>query len=269
VSVRLLPVVAVLAVALVAGPVAAGPGTNPSATNGSATGPHIESVYPNPLADEDAGEYVLLDFPRSTNLSAWTLTDGETNVSLSNTTVSGRVAVTAEPNATRNTTDASVLALDESVSLANAGDEVALVRDDRVVDETTYEDAPDAERWNRSADGWEWEPLGATAFAPVRTDAATATAFVLPDDPDVAVETIGAADHRILLAGYTFSSERVARALKHAKQRGVRVRVLVDDAPVGGMSERQAVALNGLVAVGIPVDVVGGDWARYDYHHAK
>ena len=270
-SVRLVWVVAVLAVALVAGPVAAaGPGSDTSTTNGSASaGSHIESVYPNPLADEDAGEYVVLDFPRPTNLSTWTLTDGESDVSLSNDTVSGRVAVTAEPEAARNATDAPLLALDDSVSLANSGDAVALVHDGHEVDNTTYEDAPDAEVWNRSADGWGWEHLGTTDFAVARTDTTSARVFVLPDDPAVAVETIEAADQRVLLAGYTFSSERVARALKRAKERGVRVRVLVDDAPVGGMSERQAAALNELVVAGIPVDVIGGDWARYDYHHAK
>ncbi|HET7324854.1 MAG TPA: phospholipase D-like domain-containing protein [Halococcus sp.] len=232
-------------------------------------GPHIETVYPNPLADEDRGEYVLLDFPQPTNLTGWALSDGETTISLPNTTIGGRVAITAEPNLTANHTPASVLALNESLSLANGGDEVTLLDGEHVVSETAYVDAPDAELWNRTTRGWTWEHLGATHFAPVRVDALTARAFVLPDAPEVPIEVLDSADQRILLAGYTFSSVPVAEALKRAKERGVKVRVLVDDAPVGGMSARQARVLDGLVAAGIPVSVIGGDWARYDYHHAK
>lgn len=235
----------------------------------SPDGPHIGAIYPNPLADGDAGEYVLLDIPRATNLSGWTLSDGETNVSLPNSTVSGRVAVTDEPNVTRNVTDASLLVTAESVNLANAGDEVKLIHRGRVVDATTYEDAPDAERWNRTPDGWTWEHLGATHFIAREYAASSARTFVLPDDPDVAITALDAAHDRILLAGYTFSSTRVAAALKRAAERGVEVQVLVDDAPVGGVSVRQAKVLDSLSRAGIPVEVIGGDWARYDYHHAK
>jgi phosphatidylserine/phosphatidylglycerophosphate/cardiolipin synthase-like enzyme len=232
-------------------------------------GPHIEAVYPNPLAEGDAGEYVLLDIPVATNLTGWTLSDGETTISLPNATVSGHVAVTAEPNVTGNLTSASLLALNESLGLANGGDNITLHDGERAVDETTYEDAADAELWNRTASGWAWEHLGATNFTAVRTSASTARAFVLPDAPDIPVKVLESAERRILLAGYTFSSTRVTDALKQAAERGVEVQVLVDDAPVGGMSARQARVLDDLTRAGVPVEVIGGDWARYDYHHAK
>lgn len=230
-------------------------------------GPHIEAVYPNPLAEDDAGEYVLLDVPRETNLSGWTLGDGETTAALSNTTVEGQVAVTNDPNAT--TLSAPVLATNESPSLANGGEELVLADGGRVIDTTTYEDAPDAEVWNRTADGWSWEHLGATSFAAVRTGPSTARAFVLPDAPGVPIDVLESAQERILLAGYSFASERATRALGRATERGVEVRVLVDDAPVGGISERQGRLLDDLTRAGISVEVIGGDWARYDFHHPK
>ncbi|WP_435077915.1 phospholipase D-like domain-containing protein [Halococcus sp. AFM35] len=230
-------------------------------------GPHIEAIYPNPLAEDDAGEYVLLDVPRETNLSGWTLSDGETTVALSNTTVEGQVAVTDDPNATN--LSVPVLAVNESPSLANGGEELALTDGGEVVDTTTYEDAPDAEVWNRTAGGWAWEHRGATDFRAVRSNASTARAFVLPDAPGVPIDVLDSAQERILLAGYSFASERAARALKRAAERGVEVRVLLDDAPVGGISERQGRVLDNLTRAGVPVEVIGGDWARYDFHHPK
>ena len=230
-------------------------------------GPHIETVYPNPLADDDAGEYVVVDVPDRTNLAGWTIDDDEGAIALPNETVEGRVAVTNDPNATN--LSASTVISNDSLSLANGGEELVLADGGSVVDETAYEDAPDAEVWDRTADGWAWEHRGATDFHAVRSEAATAQAFVLPDAPGVPIDVLDSADERILLAGYSFSSEHAARALERAAERGVEIRMVVDDAPVGGISERQAELLDGLTRAGIPVDVIGGDWARYDFHHPK
>lgn len=270
-SVRVVAVAFVI-VALVASPIGVtvvSPASGVASDEARPDGPHVASVYPNPIAAEDAGEYVVLAFPETTNLTGWTLSDGETNVSLPNATMEGRIAVTAAPNATANLTAASIVGVNESVSLANDGDEVTLRDGERVVDETAYEDAPEAERYNRTADGWTWEHLGATNFSAVRTGSATVRAFVLPDSPQVPIDTLESADQRVLLAGYTFSSERATAALERAAERGVEVRLLVDDAPVGGITTRQAELLDRLAAAGVAVEVIGGDRARYDYHHPK
>lgn len=263
-SVRAVAFVIVLVVASLSGAAMA---ADDESTEEQPDGPHIETVYPNPLADDDAGEYVLLDVPRETNLSGWTLDDGKTTITLPNTTIEGRVAVTNDPNATNLSMSAQVL--NESVSLANGGEELVLADGDEVVDETAYEDAPDAEVWNRTADGWAWQHRGATDFRAVRSDATSARAFVLPDAPGVPIDVLEAAQERILLSGYSFASERASRALQRAAERGVEVRVLVDDAPVGGISERQGELLDDLARAGISVEVIGGDWARYDFHHPK
>nr|WP_243700488.1 phospholipase D-like domain-containing protein [Halorussus pelagicus] len=238
----------------------------------TATGtPEIVSLYPNPVADEDAGEFVVLQIPDRTNLSAWALADGEATVSLPNATVSGRVAVSTAPEFARNLTDARVLALDGHFSLANGGETVRLVRGNRTIGSVTYENAPESERWHRTTgdDRWRWTPLGATDFGVARTGPTEARAFVLPDAPNVPVETLRSADRRILLAGYSFASPRVADLLADAASRGVSVRVLVDGAPVGGLTRRSAKILDSLVARGVEVRVLGGPRARYDFHHPK
>jgi len=276
--------VAVLLVAAVvsgAVPTAAASATGPTptvdspvnATNSTANAtesPEIVGLVPNPVADGDAGEVVTLRVPDRTNLSAWALADADETVRLPNATVSGRIAVSTDPAVARNRTDARLLGLDGGLSLANGGETVRLVRGNRTVANVTYSDAPEGERWHRTDDGrWRWTPLGATDFGVLRTGPTEARAFVLPDAPAVPVETLRTADRRILVAGYSFSSPRVADLLADAARRGVEVRVLVDGAPVGGLTRRSAKILDSLVARGVEVRVLGGPRSRYDFHHAK
>ena len=262
------------------------------------------AVYPNPATDGDAGEFVVLRIPERTALANWSLADGESTATLPNASVSGRVTVSTDPEVTRNLTGARVFALAGDLSLANAGETVRLVEkktgsngsetdvNATIAATVTYEDAPEAERWHRVEDEgtgsgrranrtgrsdnrperrtvWRWTPLGATEFGVLRTGRTEARAFVLPDSPGVPLETLRQADRRILLAGYTFASQRVADALAAATRRGVTVRVLVDGAPVGGLPRREAGLLDSLVARGVEVRVLGGPRARYDFHHAK
>ncbi|WP_394294988.1 phospholipase D-like domain-containing protein [Haladaptatus paucihalophilus] len=92
---------------------------------------------------------------------------------------------------------------------------------------------------------------------------------MLPDDPEVPAHVLRNASHRILLAGYSFTSRRIADVLIAAADRGVDVHVVVDDAPVGGLSTREATVLDDLAAHGVTVEVIGGKLGRYDFHHAK
>ncbi|SFR45595.1 phospholipase D-like domain-containing protein [Halogeometricum limi] len=236
---------------------AATPPANEASTTSSA---RIVGVYPNPVAREDVGEFVVVRVDGAANL---TLSDGEDTFSLP--TASGRVVLSSDPAATRNATTLPVFRAD--LSLSNAGERLVLARNGTVVHDVRYEDAPEGERLNVSTG--RWTPLGLRLREAVATGPADATAFVLPDAPGVPVETLRSADDRLLLAGYTFSSDRVADALVAAHRRGVRVRVLVEGSPVGGASTRQAEMLDRLVDEGIPVAVVAGPRARFSYHHAK
>lgn len=231
--------------------------------------PQLVEVYPNTAIEGNAGEYVVIEVPEATSLAGWTLADGETTTPLTTANVSGRVAFSREPALTREIVEYSVLSLPERFEMAQSGETIRLRHEDRVVDETTYDRAPESERWLRTDEGWEWRPRGATAFEAEDLPAEGATAFVLPDSPDVPLETLRGADERIWLAGYTFSSEPAAAELDAAAERGVDVRVLVDGAPVGGQTAAEAATLDALVENGVPVQVFDGSPSRYRFHHAK
>ncbi|QLG29411.1 phospholipase [Halorarum halophilum] len=225
--------------------------------------PRIVEVYPNPARADDRGEYVRLRVPAGN----WTLSDGESTVSVS--ADPGYLVVTGAPDALPNGTEGSVVAA--PLSLANGGERLTLhegTANGRRVDSVEYGSAPEGEPWLRGTDP-PWRPVGYHPRDPASVGTANATAFVLPDAPGPPAATLRGADRRILLAGYTFESERATEELLAAERRGVRVRVLVDDAPVGGITDRQARLLDRLVAAGVEVHALGGPVARFRYHHAK
>ncbi|WP_049893531.1 phospholipase D-like domain-containing protein [Halogranum rubrum] len=244
------------------------PDTTSTTTNESTA--RIVELYPNPYAAEDRGEYVVVRLPTNASddvAANWTLADGETTVPLPTNATQTHVVVTATPSALPNGTSGHVVQA-TAFALANGGESLRLERNGTPVDRVTYENAPEGEqwRWNRTPT---WRPLGFEPRSVHVSGTTTAEAFVLPDAPDVPVGTLRSADRRLLLAGYTFSSARVTDELVAAAERGVRVQVLVDDAPVGGTTTRQAAALDRLAAAGVEVSVLGGERARYDFHHPK
>jgi len=242
-------------------------GAAPADPAGDALDAAIVAAVPNPTAADDAGEYVVVRVPADSTAN-WTLADGERAVALPADRPAIRIAVTADPNATRRVTDVPVVAVPH-LSLSNAGERLRLRRDGAVVARLDYDDAPEGNRLVRTDDGTAWRPVGYRPRDVHRYGPATVTGFVLPDAPSVPVETLRSARDRILLAGYTFTSERVADALIAAERRGVEVRILVDADPVGGRTARGATALDRLAAAGVDVRALGGPRARFDYHHPK
>lgn len=81
------------------------------------------------------------------------------------------------------------------------------------------------------------------------------------------LKIIGSAKQSIRLAGYSFTSPAIVRALLDAKRRGVDVAVVVDHKNNIGqdVSGKAKAALNLLVNAGIPTRTV----ARYAIHHDK
>ncbi|MFB6101316.1 MAG: phospholipase D-like domain-containing protein [Haloplanus sp.] len=237
----------------------------PVAPVGATPDPAVVGGLPNPVTDGDAGEFVVVRVPSTP--ANWTLGDGERVVALPADRPATTVAVSADPTAARAVADAPVIAAD--LSLSNGGERLRLRRDGVVVATLDYEDAPEGERLVRDGEGRRWRPVGFRPRAVREHGRATVTGFVLPDAPAVPVETLRDARRRLLLAGYTFTSTRVADALIAAERRGVEVRVLVDADPVGGRSARGAATLDRLAAAGVDVAVLGGPRARFDYHHAK
>jgi phosphatidylserine/phosphatidylglycerophosphate/cardiolipin synthase-like enzyme len=240
-------------------PAAAGPAEAGGDSPRGGSTPRIVAVFPNPAADGDAGEFVVVDPAGVTGLR---LADGEGTVPVP--PADRPVALAADPDTARRVTDRRVVPAD-GLALANGGERLRLRRDGRTLDAVAYEDAPESERY---VDG-RWLPYGFDP-RPVRAHgAANATAFLLPDAPGVVHGTLRGAERRLLVAGYTLTSERVVDALVAAVRRGVRVRVLLEGGPVGGLSRREAAALDRLTRAGVRVRLVDGPRARFVFHHPK
>ena len=245
----------------------------------------IVALYPNPVTTGDRGEFVTVAFPPNVNLTEYELADEHTAVSLSphatntsDTNVTGPVVDTdsppdrtitfsTDPGLTAWLTDRTVAPLSRDLQLANDGDTVRLRHEGAVVDEVGYGRATEAEVYNVTTGAW--DPLGATDRPVVTAESGTVEAFVLPDEPDRAVDFLESAEERVLLAGYTVSSPAVVEALTAAVERGVDVEVLAEGSPAGGMTGNGAAALSELDRAGATVRVLDGDRARYRYHHAK
>jgi len=234
----------------------------------NATTPKIVAVYPNPVAHGDAGEFLTLSVPDGTDLGTYRLGDDDSETALPNRTVGGRVVLTANESAVPDSIDGPVLEVEGMPALANGGETLQLSGPDGDVTTVRYADAPEGEMLRPDTDR-RWRPLGATDFEPIEGGSGTARAFTLPDAPGVPLAVLDRADRRLLLAGYTLTSERVVDQLIAARERGVAVEVLVDGAPVGGLTNRSAAALDRLVAANVTVTVLGGKSARYRFHHAK
>jgi len=259
-----LAVVVVVALLLLGPTVTGAPTPNATAAGDR---PAIVGIYPNPIYSGDRGEFVVLTLPSDRDPLRLHLADGEDTVTIS-TNRSGRLAVATEPVA-RNLTDDPVVIADGPLQLANAGEWVALRNGERELDNVSYPQAPEGSRYMETATGWSWQRLGVSSF-PVRSANETAARLlVLPDAPDAVLEPLRAADRRLWLAAYTFTSRRVVKVLCAAQRRGVDVRVLVERQPIDGITTAEAERLDRLTSCGVAVQLIGGDRARYTFHHPK
>ena len=285
VGVLLLTAAAPVAAAGGAGSTAAETGSGPPVTQSPqksenrtlvAEQPRILELFPNPTAAENRGEYLVVRLPERGN---WSLSDGYHEAAVP-ANASGVVALSMDPaNATPllddetavagtgGTGDPELRALDDHFPLAASGDRVELRRNGTAVAAVDYDRAPEGHRWR--ADWGEWRPRGYDRRSATETANATVRPFVLPDSPGMPIEPLRGAENRLLLAGYTLGSERVADLLVAAAERGVEVRVLVEGSPVGGFSARSARLLDRVAAAGAEVRVLDGDPERFRFHHAK
>lgn len=77
------------------------------------------------------------------------------------------------------------------------------------------------------------------------------------------LKIIGSAHQSLRLAGYSFTSPNVVRALIDARKRGVDVKVLVDDR--GNRGKASIAAMNLIAGTDIPIKVI----STYAIHHDK
>lgn len=108
----------------------------------------------------------------------------------------------------------------------------------------------------------------ATGLTPPTSISTPAPAIEVAFSPEGGAETlvlkvIGSARQSIRLAGYSFNSPALVKALMDAKRRGAEVRVLVDDN--GNRSKASVAAMNLIVGAAIPIRVI----SAYAIHHDK
>lgn len=226
-------------------------------TNGT-----IRELYPNPPAHGDPGEYLRVYLPIRGN---WSLTDGQTNATIP-ATAHGEIVVSANPAAAAGHVDEQVITLQGRLQLADDGDRVVLKRGNEPVDAVSYDRAAQGQVWFRNRG---WHPISYEPRPAVDCGPADVTGFLLPDAGETPVNGFDHATERLFLAAYTFASQRAAEALIAAAQRGVDVRLLVDRAPVGGISNRSARILDTIAQSEVQVTVAAGPPTRFRFHHPK
>ncbi len=191
-----------------------------------------------------------------------------------------------------------------TLRLGDAGDEVLLLDDtDRIVDAYVYGDSAYAGAgWTgppavapargeiatrrtdggafRDTDGAEdWEGirafrLGQSDFHPPSvTLHREPVALVSPDDGRGAVLSfLASAENHLDLAVYTLTSDALTGILSARARDGVRVRVLLEGSPAGGVEDHERCLVAGLLEAGAQVRFLAGGLGivkRYRYLHAK
>ena len=237
----------------------------------SPEGPEIAAVVPDPWADSDDGESVVLRFPRGRNGSGWRVTDGEGTVALPARRLHGTVNVTDGHG--RPVRDADI----GGIGLANGGDRVALVAPTGEVvdavgwgDEGAYTVGEGERLVRRDRGGWRATPVGGTDRDVARFHGVDGTAFVAPHGTREAVTAVlRNASSSVHVAGYSFDSDTLADRLVALHRRGVTVRVLVEGRPAGGFERDDRRVLRRLARAGVDVWVAVGERRRYDFLHAK
>ncbi|GAB3698793.1 phospholipase D-like domain-containing protein [Halorubrum pallidum] len=241
--------------------------------NATATDPRIVELYPNPTTEGNRGEYLVVSLPTRGN---WSLSDGYHEASIP-ANASGVVALSMAPRysaefladgpAAADRGPVELREFDGHFPLSASGDRIELRLNGTPVDVIEYGRVTEGNRWR--ADWDEWRPRGYDPREPVSTRNASVTPFVLPDSPDVPANALRGTDERLLLAGYTLESTRIADLLVSAADRGVAVRVLLEGSPVGGFSARSARLVDRLVAADVEVRILDADPERFRFHHAK
>ncbi len=131
-------------------------------------------------------------------------------------------------------------------------------------------DTDSAQDW----EGFRRYRLGQSGFAPEAFEIrASLTAVLSPDAGDVPLLSfLSSARDTIDVTVYTFTSESIASLLADQARRGVRVRVLLDASPVGGVEDSEHRIIGGLLEADVEVRwLTGGNDVvkRYRYLHAK
>ncbi|MDZ7729990.1 MAG: phospholipase D-like domain-containing protein [Natrialbaceae archaeon] len=234
--------------------------------------PRIVAVDPNPATAGNVGESVTVAVPPGTNLSGLSLTDGHSTAALPSRTA--RRSSRALAGFERNRSDdqpPSRRPRGVSSSWPTVGTRSSSggVRPSSMSLPMGRHRRPSGgSRTGAGELAGTWWPR-ATCEPPLEVGPGGGTAFVLPDGPEVPLETIESASDRLLVGGYEFTSRAVAEAITEAARRGARVKVLLEGEPVSGHPRGTDGVIGMLQDSGATVRLIGATEGRYRFHHPK
>ena len=248
----------------------------------------ITEFCPDGYADGDGDEYFILS--GTGDLTSYAVSDGEGTVFFTeNCTGPVTVARSAEAYYSIHGTypDYEIIESESSVpnvkvtgkfQMANSGDSLSLYAGGYEIQTVAWPDdvVTSNGRVHVLEDGiWDKRvyKIGQSRFASASYTADAVTLFVSPDcSYEVITSVIDNAKDSLKIAVYEFESPAFAEHVKDACVRGVKVTLLVEGGPVGGMSSAEKGVLNYLSEAGADVYTIESQTklpARYRYHHAK
>jgi len=251
----------------------------------------ITEVYPDTFLDGDEDEYLVLT--GSGSLNGVEITDGEGTIRFPPDARCQEQVIIARnaekyQKVTGNYPDYELTGsnpavpepiLHKKVQLANRKDELVLTDNGRIIQNITWPGSfsPRKGQIHLLGPDGKWDErvimAGSSRFEPATYAHVPGTVFVSPDCGRAVFEdVIRSATRKILVNIYEFTDPGLTDLLCAAADRGVKVHVLIEGGPVGGITPEEQSVIARLTSHGIPVTAmtgVGEDHAPYRYDHAK
>ena len=250
----------------------------------------IVEFCPDPYLPEDPDEYIVLEGYGGTD--GLIITDGEGGFRFPPGTILRGKTTIARNGAAFYTShgyypdfewEGSLVSVPDVVrsgklQLANSHDEIQLLRGTLLLQEIEWpRDVFPREGQVHFLEDNQWDGrillLGQSRFGEKEFEGVSGTAFVSPDCAyPVFEEAVNSAEESILLNVYEFTSMKMADSLISAAKRGVRVTVLLEGGPVGGIPPEELSVIGRLSESGIRVlqmTTTEDAHAPYRFDHAK
>ena len=247
-------------------------------------------------------DYVCIVNPSNykVNLSGYFLTDFEGYLKLKGTIAPHEKLYVAENKSSflkffgfLPTWEYDELKFNGTFSLANAGDEVAIWKDNSVVDIVTYGNSNyHGYGWhgssinitqghilrrigtvdtNTSEDWTNYHRIGQSDFSEI-SEKSNIEIFTYPDDYEELFRFVKNAKRELCMEFYTFSSEKFENEIEEKLKEGVQVKILLEGSPVGGISEGEKRAVENIYEHGGEIYFMENDNGRhnrYSFVHSK
>lgn len=251
----------------------------------------INEVYPDTYLDKDTDEYFSLNGTGS--LGAVSITDGEGTIRFPPDARSGgsiTIARGAESfkgvrglhpdyELTKESSSVPEPIIEGKFQLANKKDELILSESGRIVQNISWPGSfkPRKGQIHILSDKGKWDERvlmsGGSRFYSATYRSVPGIAFVSPDcSRTVFEDAVRSANQEILVNIYEFTDPGFASLLSDAAGRGVKITVLIEGGPVGGISSEEKQVIANLTARGIQVSAMSGTGVNhtpYRYNHAK